>query len=205
MSHVRSYCTHQGKDGVLRDGVLRCALDMDCATSEAWTEIFVNGRVCLLGEHSDWSGNFRRVNESIEPGFCLVTATEEGLRARIRKHETALKLRAVDECGVVHECSLPLNTDDLLLVAQQHGFFSYAAGVAYQILSLHCINGIEIDNFETTLPLRKGLSSSAAASVMVARAFNTLYDLKYSIRGEMELAYLGETTTPSKCGRMVSQ
>jgi galactokinase len=36
----------------------------------------------------------------------------------------------------------------------------------------------------------------------VARAFNLCYDLKLTVRGEMEYAYLGEVTTPSKCGRM---
>lgn len=34
----------------------------------------------------------------------------------------------------------------------------------------------------------------------VARAFNLAYDLKLTTRGEMELAFLGEVTTPSKCG-----
>ncbi len=34
----------------------------------------------------------------------------------------------------------------------------------------------------------------------VARAFNLVYDLKLTTRGEMEFAYLGEITTPSKCG-----
>ena len=75
--------------------------------------------------------------------------------------------------------------------------------------------GIEIDNFMTDLPLEKGLSSSAAVCVLVARAFNVLYDLKVwhwwrltarngqlTIRGEMEYAYQGEILTPSKCGRM---
>jgi hypothetical protein len=36
--------------------------------------------------------------------------------------------------------------------------------------------------------------------LQVARAFNQLYDLHLTTRGEMELAYLGEVTTPSKCG-----
>jgi galactokinase len=36
----------------------------------------------------------------------------------------------------------------------------------------------------------------------VARAFNLVFDLKLTTRGEMELAYQGEITTPSKCGRM---
>lgn len=38
--------------------------------------------------------------------------------------------------------------------------------------------------------------------MLVARAFNRLYDLRLTVRGEMELAYLGERTTPSRCGRM---
>jgi hypothetical protein len=34
----------------------------------------------------------------------------------------------------------------------------------------------------------------------VARAFNLLYSLRLTTRGEMELAYTGEVMTPSKCG-----
>lgn len=35
---------------------------------------------------------------------------------------------------------------------------------------------------------------------MVARAFNRVYDLKLTIRGEMDIAYHGEIRTPSRCG-----
>jgi UTP-glucose-1-phosphate uridylyltransferase len=38
--------------------------------------------------------------------------------------------------------------------------------------------------------------------VLTARAFNRVYDLKLTTRGEMEIAYQGEITTPSRCGRM---
>ena len=38
--------------------------------------------------------------------------------------------------------------------------------------------------------------------MLTARAFNRVYDLKLTVRGEMELAYQGEITTPSRCGRM---
>ena len=37
---------------------------------------------------------------------------------------------------------------------------------------------------------------------MVARAFNLIFSLGLSARGEMEIAYAGEVLTPSKCGRM---
>jgi len=64
------------------------------------------------------------------------------------------------------------------------------------------VRGLEINNYLTDLPIKKGLSSSAAVCVLVARAFNRVYDLKMTIRGEMEFAYMGEITTPSRCGRM---
>jgi mevalonate kinase len=38
--------------------------------------------------------------------------------------------------------------------------------------------------------------------VLTVRAFNRIYDLGLTTRDEMELAYQGETTTPSRCGRM---
>lgn len=90
----------------------------------------------------------------------------------------------------------------LLTIAKQGDFFSYAAGVIYHLVVNNVVQGIDIDNYKTTLPMRKGLSSSASFCVLVARAYNVLYKLNYSVRGEMKLAYEGETTTPSKCGRM---
>lgn len=35
-------------------------------------ELFVPGRICLLGEHSDWAGGFRAANSELEEGYCLV-------------------------------------------------------------------------------------------------------------------------------------
>ena len=86
--------------------------------------------------------------------------------------------------------------------AEGKSFFSYMYGVAYQIAIRYQVRGLVIENYKTDLPTSKGLSSSAAATVLVARAFNRVYDLKMSVRGEMDLAYNGEITTPSQCGRM---
>ena len=97
---------------------------------------------------------------------------------------------------------VPMESEALLAEAQKGRFFSYAAGVAYQILTHYQVHGLEIDNYLTDLPSKKGLSSSAATCVLVARAFNRIYDLKMTVRGEMEYAYIGEITTPSRCGRM---
>jgi UTP-glucose-1-phosphate uridylyltransferase/mevalonate kinase len=90
----------------------------------------------------------------------------------------------------------------LLEVASAGGFYSYAAGVAAYMLDFYGVGGIEIDNYRTTLPVKKGLSSSAAFCVLVARAFNQVYQLGLTARAEMEAAYQGETATPSRCGRM---
>ena len=90
----------------------------------------------------------------------------------------------------------------LLSVAKKGGFASYIAGTAYQMLTRYAVAGLAVDNYLTDLPIQKGLSSSAAICVLIARAFNRLYDLQLTGREEMELAYCGERTTPSQCGRM---
>jgi UTP-glucose-1-phosphate uridylyltransferase len=95
-----------------------------------------------------------------------------------------------------------MKSEALLEEARKGGFFSYAAGVAYQILTHYAVSGLLIDNYKTDLPVKKGLSSSAAVCVLMARAFNLAYDLKMTVRGEMEYAYRGEITTPSRCGRL---
>ena len=91
-----------------------------------------------------------------------------------------------------------MDADKLLEIAKVGSMFSYAAGVAYNIVTRYNVGGLIIDNYLTTLPVKKGLSSSAAICVLVARAFNRIYNLKLTIQGEMDLAYLGERTTPSK-------
>jgi UTP-glucose-1-phosphate uridylyltransferase/mevalonate kinase len=165
-------------------------------------KIFVPGRICLFGEHSDWAGGYRRINADIEQGHAIITGTNQGLHAEVKPHPTKLIFRATLNSGERRQFEAPMNAPALLQAAQEGGFFSYAAGVAYQVLTHYRAHGLEIDNYLTDLPVKKGLSSSAAVCVLVARAFNRLYDLKLTVRGEMELAYAGEITTPSRCGRL---
>lgn len=166
-------------------------------------KIFVPGRICLFGEHSDWAGGYRRINADIEKGYTLITGTDQGIYAEIEPHPNALVLTSTTPDG---ECigpyEIPMELRVLHDEAQRGGFWSYIAGVAYQVLTHYHVRGLVIDNYKTDLPIKKGLSSSAAVSVLAARAFNRVYDLKMTARGEMELAYQGEITTPSRCGRM---
>jgi len=166
-------------------------------------EIFVPGRICLFGEHSDWAGGYRRVNAAIEKGYTLICGTNQGIYAEVEPHPTALVLTSTTPDGdVVGPCEIPLEPRALLEEAQRGSFFSYAAGVAYQVLTHYHVRGLVIRNTRMDLPIKKGLSSSAAICVLTARAFNRVYDLRLTVRGEMELAYQGEVTTPSRCGRM---
>jgi len=164
--------------------------------------LFVPGRICLFGEYSDLSGGYRKINSDLEKGYTLITGTNQGIFAEAKSHPSKLILHSTMNNGQKKSFEILMKPELLLAEAQKGEFFSYAAGVAYQIVSHYRVRGLEIDNDLTDLPIKKGLSSSAAICVLVARAFNRIYDLKMTIRGEMEYAYLGEITTPSRCGRM---
>jgi galactokinase len=160
--------------------------------------LFVPGRLCLFGEHTDWAGGYRRVNPNLSKGYTLLVGTNQGIYATVKPHPDRLILRTADGQSV----RLPMDAEILRDRAQQGGFFSYAAGVAYQALTQHHVCGLEIDNYQTDLPIKKGLSSSAAICVLITRAFDRCYGLNLNWRSQLELAYQGEITTPSRCGRM---
>ena len=166
--------------------------------------LFVPGRICLFGEHSDWAGGHRRTNPGLEKGYTVICGTDQGIYAEVERHVRSLVLTATtpegERCGPYE---IAMDPAALLDQARQGGFWSYVAGVAYQFAaSQYPVSGLVIENHRTDLPIKKGLASSAAICVLVARAFSRLYNLGLTIRDEMELAYRGEITTPSRCGRM---
>lgn len=165
-------------------------------------DLFVPGRICLFGEHSDWAGGYRRINSAIIPGRCIIAGTNQGLYARVRPNKDRLVFRSIGPDGKILVFDEPMDASRLLEIARQGGYWAYVAGVAYQTMTHYDVGGVEIDNYRTDLPLKKGLSSSAATCVLVARALNRIYGLRLTARGEMDLAYRGEITTPSRCGRM---
>lgn len=162
-------------------------------------QLFVPGRLCLFGEHSDWAGEYRAFNPNLAKGYAIVVGTNQGIYAQVKSHPNLLKIKTFGDSNYTE---LTMEKDTLLAIAREGSFFSYVAGVAYQALTRYPVSGLEIDNYFIDLPLKKGLSSSAAICVLVARAFNQIYDLNLSLEAEMELAYWGERTTPSQCGRM---
>jgi len=62
-------------------------------------KLFVPGRICLMGEHSDWAGGHRRTNAEIEKGYCLISGTNQGIYAEVVSHPTSLVLSARTPAG----------------------------------------------------------------------------------------------------------
>ena len=161
-------------------------------------KIFVPGRLCLFGEHSDWAGQYRQLNPNLKPGYAIVSGTNQGIYAKVET-SSHLSLKTPYSARALQ---IAMVADRLLEVAQTDGFYSYVAGTAYQALIRYQVGGLAIDNYRMDLPVKKGLSSSAAICVLVARAFNKLHNLGLSLTEEMDLAYQGERTTSSQCGRL---
>lgn len=163
--------------------------------------LFVPGRLCLFGEHSDWAGMYRTVNSRIEKGAAIVSGTEQGIYALAEKADRFIMCGAGEIPEDEHwECEM--DTRKLLEMAQTGGYFSYVAGVASYINDNYSVGGVKITVMKRDLPIKSGLSSSAAICVLVARAFNQLYHLRMNVKGEMQAAFRGEQRTPSRCGRL---
>ena len=163
---------------------------------DPFMEIFVPGRLCILGEHSDWAGEYRKDNKSIAIGKTVVCATVEGLFARCTpgsESSNMLSFRHKQLNGEWGDLDVLLDVSELDVLAKLGGFFAYIAGTASVVLTKHestirersC--GIHIENYRTTLPMCKGLSSSAAACVMVVKCFAAVFCLKLSLEEIMEV------------------
>ena len=163
-------------------------------------DIFVPGRLCLFGEHSDWAGLQRMVNAEIEPGHAIVTGTEEGIYATVTKSKQFCVHSSIEENIFSFQCEM--DAHKLKKIAGDGEFFSYVAGVASYVCEWYQTGGLDVNITKMTLPMKSGLSSSAAICVLVAKAFNELYNLRLSTKGTMNIAYWGELRTKSRCGRL---
>lgn len=166
-------------------------------------ELFVPGRLCLFGEHTDWAGKYRTMNADIVPGASIVTGIEQGIYAEVEKSSIfEMYSEAPEIADVWQDFACRMNEQELKNVAKSGSFFSYCAGVASYMLEWYQVGGVKITLKKMTLPMKSGLSSSAAICVLVARAFNKLYRLNLNTMGEMNIAYVGELRTSSRCGRL---
>ena len=165
--------------------------------------LFVPGRLCLFGEHTDWAGHYRTMNADVLPGKAIVSGIEQGIYAEVER-STVFEVvsEAPELADVWKDFSCRMNEVALKNIAKSGSFFCYCAGVASYMLEWYKVGGVRIKITGMPLPIRSGLSSSAAICVLVARAFNLVYHLNLNTMGEMNIAYLGELRTSSRCGRL---
>jgi UTP-glucose-1-phosphate uridylyltransferase len=143
------------------------------------------------------------MNADINPGAAIVTGIEQGIYAEVEKSSIFELYSSADEIkNVWQDFSCRMDEVELKRVAKSGSFFCYCAGVASYMLEWYKVGGVRIRITDMTLPMKSGLSSSAAICVLVARAFNQLYNLNLNTLGEMNIAYLGELRTSSRCGRL---
>eukprot|EP01031_Cornospumella_fuschlensis_P039517 gene39517-48113_t len=148
-------------------------------------EVFVPGRLCILGEHTDWIAQYRGANPSIPKGYTLVCATNEGLHARVHEYAAGkVKFSSTSYDHSTHTLEEELNADAFKEKAKLGGFLSYAYGTMSVLLehpslqNKEDLGGLWIDNYHTSLPMKKGLSSSAAVCVLIVKAFARRYNLQ---------------------------
>ena len=167
-------------------------------------ELFVPGRLCLFGEHSDWAAQY-----GLHSGYCLVIGTDQGLTAvAAAADDFTVETKVPDADGQptarTRQMKCRWDADVLLEAARdEQEFFRYCAGVAHQMIPHPRVRGgLHLKITAMDLPLRRGVSSSAAVCILVAKAFDAVYELGLFPHQLMELAYLGERLTGSQCGRM---
>ena len=164
-------------------------------------QVFVPGRLCLFGEHSDWAGKYVSQNPDILEGQAIVTGINLGIYATA-KTAAGFYVKSINQHGESVDFSCDMDIETLRENALKNDFFSYCCGVAAYMMENYHVGGISLEVSKVTLPMKKGLSSSAAICVVIARAFSKLYQLHLSVPGEMRAAYHGERLTQSRCGRL---
>ena len=143
------------------------------------------------------------MNADVAPGAAIVTGIEQGIYAEVEKSSIfELYSNAPEINGLWQDFSCRMDDVELKRIAKSGSFFCYCAGVASYMLEWYKVGGVRIRITGMTLPMKSGLSSSAAICVLVARAFNLLYNLNLNTLGEMNIAYVGELRTSSRCGRL---
>src|SRR5574344_1143885 len=166
-------------------------------------ELFVPGRLCLFGEHSDWADKYRTINANIVARAAIVSGIEQGIYATVeRDSHFSVTSTAPEIKSIWQAFSCRMDAHELKDIAKSGSFFCYCAGVASYMLEWYKVGGVKINITKMTLPIKSGLSSSAAICVLVARAFNLIYNLNLSTMGEMNIAYWGELRTSSRWGRL---
>jgi len=160
-------------------------------------EIFVPGRLCLIGGVSDLVSPYLSQNPELVPGRAIACTIDKGIYSKVKK-SNILKYKFNNM-----SFEIDLSRENLKNEANSGTFFSYICGTVLCILENHSnLGGIDITVEKMDLPLKKGLSSSAAICLTIVKSYNILYDLSLNNDEMVSLAYNGEHLAGSKCGKL---
>jgi len=150
------------------------------------------GRVCIFGDHCDWAGT-QVIASSIDRKVVTKAKKTDNDRISI----TSLNFFHGTEDQAAFEVG---EAKDLPLLSHRLSYVN-AVVVALQQLGLE-IGGARLE-ISSDLPMKKGLSSSAALCVSTARALNGLFSLGLDTRDIIETSYRAENGILGiGCGKM---
>lgn len=149
------------------------------------------GRVCFFGEHSDWASEFH-----IYKGRALATPLDLGISAKAKKSNVFSIYE--DNRRIQFE-----NKDLCAIMKDKTHFYRYVCSTVYLMKKRYNILGcVDLVIDHKNLPIRAGLSSSAAISNLIVKAFDTAYNLRLTENEIMNISYEAERLTGSNCGKL---
>lgn len=149
------------------------------------------GRVCFFGEHTDWASEFQ-----IYDGRALAAPISLGIAARAMESEVFTIFE--------NNRKNYFENEELLSIAyDKTNYYRYVCSAVF-LVKKHFTNVANIDVFidYKDLPIRAGLSSSAAISNLIVKAFDVVYNLHLTEIEIMDISYEAERLTGSSCGRL---
>jgi galactokinase len=142
------------------------------------------GRVNLIGEHTDYNG-----------GYVLPTALPQDTRVDLATRPDRVVRACSTELGPESFSEYQLGSEQRL-----HSWVDYVQGVTWALAE----KGARLGGFDalvtSTVPIGKGLSSSASLEVAVCRALNSAYELGLN---DVEIAMIGHRAETAFVGAPV--
>ncbi|MDD3241927.1 MAG: hypothetical protein PHQ64_04085 [Bacilli bacterium] len=151
-------------------------------------KIFIPGRLCLFGEHSDWASSFA----TDKKGIAIVSTIGEGIEATVSRNDKFI--------FIFNNRLIELDLDKL--DSYQDKFFSYVIETYKILREEYLIGGIKIVINNMDLPIGKGLASSAAVCLLVTEAICKAYKVDLTVDKKIDISYRGERRTGSLCGKL---
>ena len=160
--------------------------------------LFVPGRLSLIGGISDLVSSYLSQNKDLVPGAAIAVTLDKGIYSHASENDKFIY--KYDD--IYYECERQEET--LKEQINSNNFLSYICGTLLYMKRKYGeqIGGLELEIIEMDLPIKKGLSSSAAICITIAKHMNRLYNLNLSNDDIVNIAYNGEHLAGSKCGML---